>query len=78
MLSQGKVAQIFETADQRWQLGQESFQVLNDALARTVLYDNVVLASLGDVQRPDMAAERHGKRKRRIIRDPGVAVKNRR
>ncbi len=33
------------------------FQVLNDALARTVLYDNVVLASLGDVQRPDMAAE---------------------
>ncbi len=33
------------------------FQVLNDALARTVLYDNVVLASLGDMLRPDMAAE---------------------
>lgn len=33
------------------------FQVFNDALARTVLYDNVVLASLGDMTRPDMAAE---------------------
>lgn len=33
------------------------FQVLDDALARTVLYDNVVLASLGNMTRPDMAAE---------------------
>ncbi len=31
LLSQGKVAKIFETADQRRQLGQEGFQVLNDA-----------------------------------------------
>ncbi len=33
------------------------FQVLSDALARTVLYDNVVLANLGNLLRPDMAAE---------------------
>jgi len=33
------------------------FKAFNDTLARTVLYDRVALASLGQMERPDMAAE---------------------
>ncbi len=33
------------------------FKAFNDTLARTVLYDDVALASLGPMERPDMAAE---------------------
>lgn len=33
------------------------FKAFNDTLARTVLYDRVALASLGPMERPDMAAE---------------------
>ncbi len=38
-------------------LPRNYFKTFNDTLARTVLYDRVVLASLGIMERPDMAAE---------------------